>query len=182
MVSVKMMNQKTFDKMSNDFVAFSELIKTRQDEKKSIFDEFSLELKRFKAGQISEDALENSIKKKEKEVEKIDKNIESAMKKGNDLAKRMVSFFKDQKPEKYKISKSGVSGGGTKKKVSKKKTKKKPIEKKKSKKNSKAKKRVDSKVKQKKSEKKEKEAKKEEEKKKTDSKKKASKKKKSSKK
>lgn len=145
MVKVKTMNQKTFDKMSNDFVSFSELIKTRQEEKQSVLDEYDLELKRFKSGQISEDALESSMVKKNRELANIDRDIENAIRKGLDLSKRMVAFARDQKPVKYKVILSGISGGGVKKNAPKKNASKKSAKEVKSEKDSKSKKKAKSK-------------------------------------
>jgi len=131
MVKVKMMNENLFAKLDNEFRALGELLKTRQDEKQSLLNEFDLELSRYKQGKLSENTLASSVKKSNLELAKLDKNIRDIMQKGLVLSKKMIGFIRDQKPIVYKVTESGVSGGGLKIKGKKKPIKKKaPVKKK----------------------------------------------------
>lgn len=130
-----MMNTNSFAKVENELRALGELIKTRQEEKQGVLDEFEMELKRFKAGEISEDTLESSIKKKNKELERLDNAIMSTIKKILESSKKINELIQSQKPVKYTVKKDGISGGDMKKKKpAKKKLTKKKVTKKTSKK------------------------------------------------
>ncbi len=131
MARTKKMNEGTFAQILKEFHAVGELIRARQNEKQSILDEFDSESKRFFFGKISEKALESSIRKTNKEIGRLDREIRSSISNARMLGKRMDSLVTNQSPLSFKATLSGISRGGSdkgkvkpKKKVAKKAVKK----------------------------------------------------------
>ena len=135
MVKIKMMNETAFAKLHKEFNAMGELIRARQEEKQAILDEFSAESRRFFFGAISERALMSSIRKTNKELQRLDAEIRRAIQGTKSFASNAVSLATAQKPISYRATLSGIRGGGIKatkkavKKTSKKATKKKTAKK-----------------------------------------------------
>jgi predicted RND superfamily exporter protein len=134
MALVKKMNESAFAQILKEFHALGELIRARQDEKQAILDQFDSESKRFYFGKISEKALESSIKKTNKELNRLDREINQAISRANKLGSRMSSLIKSQKPKVFKATLSGISSRVDKKKVKRKKVAKKKVARRKKKK------------------------------------------------
>lgn len=132
MVKVKMMNENLFAKLVKEYSALGELIRTRQEEKQSVSNEFDRELARYKKGNISENTLASSVRKTNNELVKLDKNIRDTMDKISKLNARMTDLVRNQRPIIYRARESGVGlASATGKKVAKKKpAKRKPAKKK----------------------------------------------------
>ena len=134
MARTKKMNEVTFAQILKEFHAVGELIRARQNEKQAILDEFDSESRRFFFGKISEKALESSIRKTNKELGRLDKEIRVAISNARLLGNRMNSLVTAQSPLTFRGTLSGISSGDGKKKAkkkAKKKVAKKPVAKKK---------------------------------------------------
>ncbi len=132
MARTKKMNENAFGQILKEFHAVGELVRARQNEKQAILDEFDSESKRFFFGRISEKALESSIRKTNKEIGRLDRELRSAISQARALGKRMDSLVTSQSPLTFRATLSGVSSGDgkkSKKKVVKKKVVKKAVKK-----------------------------------------------------
>ena len=107
MTQVKMMNEATFEKLVKEINSQGELIRTRQDEKQSVVNEFDKEKRRFTAGKISRATLTSSVVKTNRELVKLDSNIKAAIKKANTLSNRMDESLARQEPKAFRASESG---------------------------------------------------------------------------
>ncbi len=128
MVQTKKMNESFFVKMQKELTTAGELIRARQDEKQALLDEFDAECKRFFFGKISQRALMASVKKTNKELQRLDKAIKDIIRLAKRISNREINLVSAQAPIKYKATLSGITGGEKKKKrkkTTKKKTKKK---------------------------------------------------------
>jgi len=131
MVQTRKMNESFFVKMQKDLTTTGEWIRSRQDEKQALLNEFDQECKRFFFGKISQRALAASVKKANTELQKLDKSIRDAIKRSRSLSAREMKLIGDQAPIGYRATISGISGGTKKKKAVKKKpVKRKPAKKK----------------------------------------------------
>ena len=108
MAKSKKMDETYFANFLKETTVFGELIRARQDEKQSLMDEFDRESKRFHFGKISEKALSASVEKTNKEINRIDREIKSYMKKGNTNLQKAMKFVNDQEPRSLKATLSGV--------------------------------------------------------------------------
>jgi len=131
MVQTKKMNESFFAKLLREFNVAGELVRSRQDEKQGLLDEFDAESKRFFFGKISERALSTSVRKTNKELSRLDGEIRANIAKGRKAGDKAITLTSAQAPVRYRATLSGIVGGGLKKKkkvkrkVVKKKTKKK---------------------------------------------------------
>jgi len=134
MVQTRKINETFFVKMQKDLTTTGEWIRSRQDEKQALLDEFDLECKRFFFGKISQRALMASVKKTNSELQRLDKSVRDAIKRARSISTREMKLVGDQAPIGYRATISGISGGTKKKKAVKRKpAKKKPAKKKKKK-------------------------------------------------
>lgn len=122
MVKVKMMNENLFAKLVKEYSALGELVRTKQEEKQSVLNEFDRELARYKKGNISENTLASSIKKINLELIKLDKNVRETIDKANKYSARISELVRSQKPVVYRARESGLAlaSASSKKKVVKK--------------------------------------------------------------
>ena len=125
MVKVKSMNEEAFAKLGKELTTAGELIRARQEEKQGLLDEFVAESKRFFFGKISERSLAASVKRTNKELQRLDKGIKVAMARSRSLSDKVKTLVAKQAPIGFKATLSGISGGKPKAKKVKKKTKKK---------------------------------------------------------
>ncbi len=130
MVQTRKMNESFFVEMQKNLTTTGELIRARQDEKQSLLDEFDKECKRFFFGKISQRALASSVKKTNTELQRLDKQIREAIKKGKSLSVREMKLIGNQAPIGYRATISGITGGKKKKVAKKKPAKRKPAKKK----------------------------------------------------
>ncbi len=129
MVQTRKMNESFFVKMQKDLTTAGEWIRSRQDEKQALIDDFDKESKRFFFGKISQRALAASVKKTNNELHRLDNSIREAIKRSRSLSTKEMKLVSDQAPIGYRATISGISGG--KKKAAKRKpAKKKPAKKK----------------------------------------------------
>lgn len=128
-----MMNENVFAKLVKEFNALGELIRTRQEEKQSVLNQFDTELARYKRGNISENTLASSIKKTNLELMKLDKNIREIIDKSMKYSARINDLVRSQRPIAYRARESGLglASAPAKKKAVKKKVVKKKVAKKK---------------------------------------------------
>ena len=136
MAKAKMMNENSFAKMVKELNALGELIRTRQEEKQAVIDEFDKERARFRTGKISENTMKSSSAKANREFSRINKDIRIAIFKSNKLGTIIREFIGNQSPKSFVAKVSGVMLRTSKKKVV---VKKKSVKKKVSKKSSKKK-------------------------------------------
>jgi hypothetical protein len=115
MVKVKMMNENMFAKLAKEYAALGEFIRTRQEEKQSVLDEFDKELVRYKKGNISENTLASSVKKTNVELLKLDKSVRETITKCNKYSDRIRELINKQKPIVYKAREIGVGLASSKK-------------------------------------------------------------------
>lgn len=123
MVKAKMMNENSFAKLIKELSSLGELVRTRQEEKQAVIDEFDKERGRYMAGKISEEALKSSCRKTNQEFSRIDKNIRDIIVKSNKLEMRIKEFIGRQYPKVFVAKVVGIGSKQTKAK-SKKSTKK----------------------------------------------------------
>ena len=116
MVQAKMMGETSFEKLTKEFGALGELIRTRQDEKQSVLNEFDRERERYKKGRVSENTLASSVRKTNTELIKLDKNIRLIIQKSLKLSSRMDDFIRKQDPKVFRAHESGISLATSKKK------------------------------------------------------------------
>jgi len=130
MVQTRHMNEEFFAKTLKELNVAGELVRARQDEKQGLLDEFDMECKRFFFGKISERALASSVKKTNKELQRLDKEIRMQMARSRAAGERIAKLISAQAPIGYRATLSGISGGkAMKKKATKKATKKKTAKK-----------------------------------------------------
>jgi len=120
MVHIKRMNESFFAKILKDLNVVGELIRARQEEKQGLLDEFEGECKRFFFGKISEKTLASSVKKTNKELARLDKEIRLNMSRSRNAENRVAKLVSEQAPVGYRATISGISGGDKNKKTAKK--------------------------------------------------------------
>lgn len=130
MVKAKSMNEEVFARLNKELTTSGELIRARQEEKQGLLDEFAAESKRFFFGKISERSLAASVKKTNKELQRLDKGIRDAMSRCRVLCDKVKSLVAKQVPIGFKATVSGISGGKPQVKKAKKKEAKKKAKKK----------------------------------------------------
>lgn len=116
MVQTKHMNEESFAKTLKEFNVAGELVRARQDEKQGLLNEFDQECKRFFFGKISQRSLQSSVKKTNKELARLDKDIRMHIGKARTAANRASSLVTAQAPIGYRATLSGINGGKSKKK------------------------------------------------------------------
>lgn len=115
MVTEKEMNQSNFGKIAKEINAFAEVIRSRQDQKQVIIDDFNKECKRYKAGKISKAALASSVPRVRKELQRLNSEIRRNIRNLNRTADRARRFSARQSPKNFRVSLSGVSSASAKK-------------------------------------------------------------------
>jgi hypothetical protein len=116
MVQTKKMNESFFAKILKEFNVAGELIRARQEEKQGLLDDFDAECKRFFFGKISERALASSVKKANRELQRLDVDIRRSITRARKTGARAMTLTSAQAPVKYRATLSGIIGGKTKKK------------------------------------------------------------------
>lgn len=108
MVKTKKTDESYFASLIKEITVYGELIKSRQEEKQAVIDEFDRESKRFYFGKISERTLLSSIKNTDKEINRIDKELKSYIKKTNLTLGKVMKLINNQEPKTFKATLSGV--------------------------------------------------------------------------
>lgn len=130
MVKTKKMNEADFAKIVKELTAVAEMIRTRQDEKQSVLDEFDREKMRYRLGKISKKAFDSSVRKVNRELLRLDNGIKSGMKSVNTMSTRIRNFAEKQKPINFVAALAGIRFAASKKRPKKAKPKRKPVKKK----------------------------------------------------
>ncbi|MBR9705639.1 hypothetical protein GOV14_01260 [Candidatus Pacearchaeota archaeon] len=125
MAETKKMNESAFAKIIKEANAVGEFIRTKQDEKQAVINDFEKEKKRYRAGRISEKTLASSVTKTNRELQKIDKVIRISIQKVAKITKKAKEFAGNQKPKRFKATERGVKNAAPKKKAKKKASRKK---------------------------------------------------------
>ena len=108
MVKVKRMNENTFAAILREFNVAGELVRTRQEEKQGLLDEFDSESKRFFFGKISERALASSVNKTNKEILRLDADIRKFIDQAKRAGRRSTDLVVAQAPVRYRATISGL--------------------------------------------------------------------------
>jgi len=116
MATEKKMDQSDFGKISKELTAYAEIVRSRQDQKQIIMNDFNKERKRYKAGKISKKSLISSVPRVRKELQRLNNEIRKNIKNLQRTAKKTEIFAARQTPKKFKVSLSGISLSGTKRK------------------------------------------------------------------
>lgn len=117
MATEKEMNQTGFIKIAKEINAYAEMIKSRQNQKQVMMNDFDKERERYKAGKISKASLAASVPRVRKEVQRLNNEIRKNISNLHHAADRAKKFATSQTPKSFKISLSGISLAGGKKKA-----------------------------------------------------------------
>jgi uncharacterized protein YukE len=112
----KKMDQSDFAQISKELTAYAEIIRSRQDQKQVIIDDFNKERKRYRNGKISKKALASSVPRVRKELQRLNNEIRKNIRNLHHVAERVKKFASRQTPKHFKVSLSGISLVGNKKK------------------------------------------------------------------
>lgn len=124
MATAKSMNQINFEKIVKELTSYAEVIRSRQDQKQVIIDDFEKERKRFKSGKISKKSLSSSVPRVKKELDRLDLQIKKNIMYLKNTADKVKKFASSQSPKGIKVSVSGMAMKATPKKKKKKVSKK----------------------------------------------------------
>ncbi|MDD5012126.1 MAG: hypothetical protein PHQ66_00560 [Candidatus Nanoarchaeia archaeon] len=116
MATEKEMNQASFIKIAKEINAYSEIIKSRQNQKQVILNDFDKERGRYRAGKISKASLASSVPRVRKELQRLNDEIRRNIRNLNKTADRAKRFATHQIPKNFKVSLTGISLAGGKKK------------------------------------------------------------------
>ena len=108
MAQSKKMNEANFSKLVKEFHAVGELIRARQEEKQAIMNSFDLEKKRYSAGKLSKKALESSVRKTNKELLRLDKQLRQIIARANALGNFSKKLASQQAPKVFRAKTSGI--------------------------------------------------------------------------
>ena len=116
MATEKEMNQSSFAKIAKEVNAYAEVIRSRQDQKQVIIDDFNKERKRYQAGKIAKKTLTSSIPRVRRELQRLNTEIRKNIKNLNSTAEKIKKFSARQSPKNFRVSVSGIASSGNKKK------------------------------------------------------------------
>ena len=116
MATEKEMNQSNFIKIAKELNAFAEVIRSRQDQKQVIINDFNKERKRYKDGKISRKTLVSSVPRVRKELKRLNDEIRKNIRSLNKSADKAKLFASRQVPKNFRVAVSGITLSGTRKK------------------------------------------------------------------
>jgi hypothetical protein len=116
MVRTKKMDEGSFASLVKELNAVGEVIRTRQDEKQAVIDEFRMEKRRYSTGKISETTLHSSVRKTNQELARLDNDVRNTIKKISALGIKLRNFAAKQAPKTLRAKMSGVGYVGISKK------------------------------------------------------------------
>lgn len=119
MVRVKRMNESALAEELRILNVAGEIVRSRQEEKQGLLDEFDATSKRFFFGKISERALASSVKKTNNELKRLNGDIRFNISRLRAASNRVIALAARQAPIGFRATLSGTSGGGAKKKAKK---------------------------------------------------------------
>lgn len=116
MATEKDMNQSSFIKIAKEINAFAEVIRSRQNQKQVIIDDFNKERKRYQAGKISRATLASSVPRVRKELQRLNNEIRRNIRNLHKTTDRAKRFATRQSPKNFRVSLFGITLAGGKKK------------------------------------------------------------------
>ena len=111
----KKMDESDFGKVVKEINAFGEVIRSRQDQKQIIMDDFKKERARYKAGKIPKKTLISSVPRVRKELKRLNKDIKKNIRALQRVANHAKEFAARQDPKQFIVAPSGITLGGKKK-------------------------------------------------------------------
>lgn len=108
MAEIRKMNEARLDNLLKDITVRGEEIRSLQDEKQSVMDEFRKECERFRNGRISEQSLIASTKKVNSELAALDLKIRRSIKTSQANTRRTHFYVESQVPERYRATHGGI--------------------------------------------------------------------------
>jgi len=111
MVRVKRMNESALAEELRVLNVAGEVVRSRQEEKQGLLDEFDATSKRFFYGKISERALASSVKKTNKELKRLNNDIRFNISRLRAASNRVIALAARQAPIGFRATLSGTSGG-----------------------------------------------------------------------
>lgn len=112
MANEKKMDESAYGSLVKEVTAVGELLRTHQDEKQAVMDEFDKEKIRFRQGKISKKAVLSSVKKVNKELASLDRAIRKDIAGVAKIANQIRHFTSKQSPRSLRAKLSGVHSGG----------------------------------------------------------------------
>lgn len=106
--SHRALDESRFAKINKEMEAFAEVIRSKEDEKRDIIDDFNKERKRFKGGKISRKTLASSAKRVRRELGQLDNEMLKDIRNLDKLADRAKVLADQQTPKKYNVSVKGA--------------------------------------------------------------------------
>ncbi|MFH1445049.1 MAG: hypothetical protein ABIF08_01045 [Nanoarchaeota archaeon] len=116
MVQIRKIDEKRLDKMVREVVARGEGVRSFQNAKQAVIDEFKNEHERYKTGNISERALNVSSQRVTKELSLLDAKIRNEVKKAVSNARGAERYMNVYLPERIRASIKGVAKTSAKRK------------------------------------------------------------------
>lgn len=116
MAKEKRMNPAGFENIAKEITAFAEIIRAKQDQKQTMIRDFAKEKKRYLSGKISKKALAASAPKFRKELQRINSEIKKNVKSLHSVAEKTKRFAAGQFPKDFRVSLSGITSVGKKRK------------------------------------------------------------------
>ncbi|MBX4196654.1 hypothetical protein KW805_03635 [Candidatus Pacearchaeota archaeon] len=108
MANEKKMDETAFSSIVREIAAVGELIRTNQDKKQTVIDDFGRERKRYHAGKISKKALGSSARKVNKELTNLDKSIRKNISLLGKVGNTAKKFAARQNPRAFRASVTGI--------------------------------------------------------------------------
>jgi len=108
MAKEKKMDQIGFEKIVKEFSSYAELVRAKQREKQAVMDGFDKEVRLYRRGKISRDALSAAVPRMNNEINKLDKSIKKHIANVDKTAKTLIAFSDKQAPNKFKATMLGV--------------------------------------------------------------------------
>jgi hypothetical protein len=102
------LDESKFAKINKEMEAYAELIRSKEDEKRDIIDDFNKERKRLKSGKISRKTLASSAKRVRRELSLLDNEMSKDIRNLDKLADRAKVLADKQTPKKYNVSVKGA--------------------------------------------------------------------------
>ena len=112
----KKINESDISRIAKELTVVGESIRTRQDEKQSIMDDFKREMGIFRNGKISQKALDSSAKRVNKELQIIDSEIRQNIRNIHSLSNSFRTLGSRQHPKAVRVNVRGIVNGSKKKK------------------------------------------------------------------
>ncbi len=116
MTQIRKINENNLDQLLKEITVRGEEIRSLQDEKQSVMDEFRKECDRFRNGQISERSLMASTKKVNDELAALDLKIRRSIKESRISGRKANIYVESHVPERYRATHRGIIRAAIKKK------------------------------------------------------------------